>query len=495
MGTNTSCVASVQGSPNGFQFGLSASSMPFADGTSFCANLFSGGKLASIHSSTEYTLALDLIKTANFTGGVFIGLQDTTNQFSEGTSNVARFSWVDGTAFDFGNVANAFPWGETEPNNDPANAADENCAQIRDFSGTGNSYIWNDQSCADSFPVLCRGSCLAPTAAPTKSPTKFPTRAPTKFPTNAPTKKPTNFPTNAPTKKPTNFPTNSPTKKPTIFPTKSPTKLPTKTPTKLPTLFPTSAPTRFPTLKPTESPNTNTVPAAEALDITSLAIGVVGAVIIFSLLGFIFFLTKSKKHNDNSSKTKFKVDIDDIITSDDEKFKDGRRPSGLNLLSMAIPQSRGSTSVSTVIAPLFTKGFTLKGKRYEASRIKNGKKVSDGSNVANAGGTGSVTVIAPRIVSDIKISSKPEKNFGATSEDTSENGIETYIDDLSSSKPSRDARQHPDEVGTVMDLGLPPKRRFFSLKPKSSQMFPPDASIKKKSSNNSTHNPRYLLHF
>eukprot|EP01083_Nonionella_stella_P168576 569494_1 len=160
-----SCNFTVATSP----FYLSPTRFEFQNARRYCQN-HCQSDLASIHDSAQNDLAVylaatgprlgDYLENSNFDWqgphNVFIGLHQLPGSTPEGTSR--DYYWVDGTPFDYGNVA-AFseegPWGCAEPDYEN----DEQCT-VMHYTGVCNTWAWGDEAlCNDlSMRFLCN-SC------------------------------------------------------------------------------------------------------------------------------------------------------------------------------------------------------------------------------------------------------------------------------------------------------------------------------------------------
>lgn len=107
------------------------SSMSYSEAVDYCQSI--GRELASIHSDAENAEALTVCYDDSSTD-CWIGAFSTDN-------TIYGFNWTDNTPWDYTN------WGSGEPN-DYNNA--EDCVHMF-YSGQ-----WNDNSCSNSYPPLCR---------------------------------------------------------------------------------------------------------------------------------------------------------------------------------------------------------------------------------------------------------------------------------------------------------------------------------------------------
>ena len=282
-------------------YSLSATLMDRNQSYQYCAS-YCNSNLASFHNYHQLTSAIALLNdfqnvnhSEQTSISAWIGLD-------KGETN-NRWSWDDGTAFDFGdnliqttNIHNCIslqsanttcnnPWRTTDCNlkryaicnscNGQLNSINELCIQdywhinaatipVWDNCNVefrGNTTIINDYQWYNpegSLTLEYTFKINTPTRNPTKQPSFLPTNVPTTIPSTAPTPAPSDDPTPAPTSNPTPSPTNHPSPAPSASPTPGPTDDPTfPEPTLAPSVNPTSpseAPIVGLSLSPTSTP-------------------------------------------------------------------------------------------------------------------------------------------------------------------------------------------------------------------------------------------------
>ena len=184
-------------------------------------------------------------------------------------------------------------------------AADTSTDTITTYNPTNqpSTYPSNNPTASPvpTTPIPTFYPTVSPTDRPTTSPTiptAMPSDAPTN-PTNSPTKLPSQQPTDL-TQAPTILPTQMPSGDPTPMPQMSPTQDPSASPTDRPSLVPSGIPTRAPVMTPTVEPsislsfgNLDEIAGEREFQIICFfAGGVMGLVLLVTLL---WFLCKTRK--------------------------------------------------------------------------------------------------------------------------------------------------------------------------------------------------------
>eukprot|EP00924_Labyrinthula_sp_SR-Ha-C_P016775 snap_masked-scaffold_6-processed-gene-14.20-mRNA-1 protein AED:1.00 eAED:1.00 QI:0/0/0/0/1/1/2/0/274 len=157
----------------------------FDGASSFCQAR--GTTLARISSTQEQLLIEENLFTI-VTSDVWIG-----TDCDEQIADPCDFKFVDGFQDNsFMQTPETFPWGADEPSK--VSVRDRHCVSM-----IQTSFEWEDQSCLEEHPFLCRGSCVVstntPTFLPSASPTNTPSASPSLHPSNSPSRSPTSSPT------------------------------------------------------------------------------------------------------------------------------------------------------------------------------------------------------------------------------------------------------------------------------------------------------------